>query len=56
MEDIDVLRMARYKAGLDTNLSGVYLKAADLNKNNEYADDIDLLKMVRILVGLDTLK
>ena len=51
--DADLLRMARYKAGLDNNLTGAYLKAADINNNSEKADDIDLLKLVRILVGLD---
>ena len=54
MGDVDLLRMARYKAGLDKNLTGAYLKAADINNNNENADDIDLLKLVRILVGLDS--
>lgn len=54
MGDIDLLRMARYKAGLDKNLTGAYLKAADINNNNENAEDIDLLKLVRILVGLDS--
>lgn len=53
MLDVDLLRMARYKAGLDKNLTGPYLQAADINNNNENADDIDLLKLVRILVGLD---
>ena len=54
MGDVDLLRLARYKAGLDQNLTGAYLKAADINNNNENADDIDLLKLVRILVGLDS--
>ena len=55
MGDADLLRMARYKAGLDKKLTGAYLKATDINNNNEKADDIDLLKLVRILVGLDWL-
>jgi len=55
MGDIDVLRMARYKAGLDNSLNGAYLQASNIHKDNNYADDIDLLKMVRILVGLDTM-
>ena len=55
MGDIDVLRLARYRAGLDQNLTGAYLQAANIFKDDNYADDIDLLKMVRILVGLDSL-
>ena len=53
MGDVDVLKLARYKAGLDTGLKGAYLQAADINRNKTCADDIDLLKMVRILVGYD---
>lgn len=55
MGDIDVLRLARYRAGLDNNLTGAYLQASNIFKDDNYADDIDLLKMVRILVGLDSL-
>ena len=43
------------RAGLDKNLTGAYLQASNIFKDNNYADDIDLLKMVRILVGLDSL-
>ena len=53
--DIDLLRLARYKVGLDTNLTGEYLQAADLNGNKNLADDIDLLMMARTLVGLYSL-
>lgn len=53
MGDIDLLKLARYKAGLDTTLQGEYLQAADINRNNTCADDIDLLKMARILVEYD---
>lgn len=55
MTDVDLLKMARYKAGLDNNLNGVYLEAANIFQDNYKADDKDLLKMVRILVGLDNL-
>ena len=55
MGDIDVLKLARYKAGLDTNLEGEYLIASNIIKDDKYADDTDLLKMVRVLVGLDSL-
>ena len=50
MNDIDLLMMARSKAGLDKNLKGIYLIAADIYKDENVADDIDLLKMVRILM------
>ena len=55
MSDVDLLRMVRYKAGLDKTLSGTYLEAADIIKDNKPAEDRDLLKMVRVLVGLDNL-
>lgn len=55
MNDVDLLRMARYKAGLDKNLKGRYLDAANIYEDSNLADDIDLLKMVRILIGLDSL-
>ena len=55
MNDIDVLKLARYKAGLDTNLTGAYLEAGNIFRDSACADDKDLLKMVRVLVGLDTL-
>ena len=55
MGDIDLLRLARYKAGIDKNLKGAYLKGANIFKDNNYADDKDLLKMARVLVGLDNL-
>ena len=50
--DVDLLRLARYKVGLDTTLMDEYLQAADLNGNKNLADDIDLLMMARALVGL----
>ena len=55
MNNVDLLKMARYKAGLDLNLEGAYLKATDIYKDNTNADNKDLLKMVRVLVGLDEL-
>ena len=54
MDDIDLLRMARYIAGLDRNLNGAYLRAAEIHKDNNIADESDLLKMVRVLADLDT--
>ena len=55
MNDIDMLRLARYGANLDKTLSGAYLKAGDIYKDGNYADDADLLKIARVLVGLDSL-
>ena len=55
MGDIDALKLARYKAGLDTNLTGAYLEAGNIFRDDTCADDKDLLKMVRVLVGLDSL-
>ena len=55
MEDVDLLRLARYKAGLDNILEGAYLHASNTYIDNNYGDDMDLLKMVRVLVGLDSL-
>lgn len=55
MGDIDLLKLARYKAGLDKELTDVYLLASDVNQDDNYADDIDLLKMARVVVGLDKL-
>ncbi len=56
MDDIDLLKLARYKAGLDLTLKTENLKAAELIKDGVYAGDSDLLKMARVLVGLDTIK
>jgi len=53
--DIDLLKLARYKAGLDKSLTGSYLRASDVYKDAEFAEDKDLLKLARVLVGLDTL-
>ena len=53
MNNIDLLKMARYKANLDKNLEGEYLKAADIYTDGNYADNIDILKMVRILANID---
>ena len=55
MGNIDLLKLVRYKVGLDTNLNGVFLEAADVHKDNKYGNDIDILKMARVIVGLDSL-
>ncbi len=53
MDDADLLKLARYKVGLDTNLEGAFLMATDVTRNNILSEDADLLKMVRILVEKD---
>ena len=55
MDDIDLLKMARYGVGLDTNLEKAHLMAGNIVKDHSFADDKDLLKIARILVGLDSL-
>ena len=55
MGDIDLLKLVRYQAGLDTSLNGAYLKAADVYKDGTCADNKYLLKMARVLAGLDSL-
>ncbi len=55
MTDIDLLKIIRYRANIDKDLSQECLRAADIFKDKIYADDKDLLKLVRILVGLDKL-
>ena len=55
MTDADLLKLARYNAGIDTKLEGAKLKASNVFKDDKYANDKDLLKLARILVGLDEL-
>lgn len=55
INDIDLLKLARYNALLDVNLNGAYLKSADIYKDNVYADNKDLLKIARILAGLENI-
>lgn len=51
IDDIDLLKLARYTVNIDKNLDGAYLKAADISEDGEI-DDIDLLKLARTMVGL----
>lgn len=51
IDDIDLLKLARYTVNIDKNLDGAYLKAADLSADGKI-DDIDLLKLARTMVGL----
>ena len=55
LDDRDLLKMARYGVNLDKSLTGAYLRAGNIVKDENFANDVDLLKMARILVGLDNL-
>ena len=48
----DVLKLARYKAGIDTNLEGAYLRAGDVVKNREIGMP-DILKLSRVLADIE---
>lgn len=53
---VDLLKLARYLADLDTDLSGEYLLAANVYKDESDSssiNDADLLKFARVLVDLD---
>ena len=56
LDDRDLLKMARYGVGLDKTVTGAYLRAGNIVKDENFANDVDLLKMARILVGLDNLQ
>ena len=56
LDDRDLLRLARYGAGLDKKLKGAYLRAANVVNDDILGDDRDLLKMARVLVGLDNIR
>lgn len=49
----DLLKFARYKAGLDTNVTGAQLRATDIVRDQKYADGKDLLKMARIVAKIE---
>ena len=55
MENLDLLKLARYVANIDKTLNKEYLKASDILKDGKYGDNLDILKMARILVGLEQL-
>ena len=53
---VDLLKLSRYLADLDTDLSGEYLLAANVYKDESDSSSInnaDLLKLARVLVSLD---
>ena len=53
LDDRDLLKMARYGVNIDKSLTGAYLKAGNIVKDNSFGDDRDLLKLARIMVKLD---
>ena len=48
----DLLKLARYKAGVDKNLKGVYLRAGDIVKDGQIKMS-DILKLARILAKIE---
>ena len=50
----DVLKLARYKAGIDKNLEGAYLRAGDVVKDEKIGMP-DILKLSRVLAGIENL-
>ena len=50
----DLLKLARYKAGIDKDLKGAYLKAGDIIENKKIGIP-DILKLSRKLAGLDAI-
>ena len=51
----DILKLARYKAGVDKNLKGAYLKAGDVVKDGKIGMQ-DILKLSRVLAGIEKIK
>ena len=48
----DLLKLARYKAGIDKTVSGAYLRAGDVVKNGQIGMP-DILKLSRVLAGIE---
>ena len=51
----DLLKLARYEAKIDTNLTGAYLRASDVRGKGQYGGISNLIKMSRIIAGMDNL-
>ena len=51
----DLLRLSRYAAGIDKNISIEYLKASDVVEGGKYGSISDILKMSRVLANMDSL-
>lgn len=50
----DLLKLSRYAAKIDNNLTNEYLRASDLKQDGEYGKISDISKMSRILTKMDT--
>ena len=50
----DILKLARYKAGVDKNLNGAYLKAGDVVKDGKIGMP-DILKLARVLAKIENI-
>lgn len=55
MDNVNLLKLARYIAKIDLNLNGPYLKAADIYSDGKYGDIKDLLKMSRVLAKIENI-
>ena len=49
---IDLLKLARYLAGIENDLTTEYLYASNVHED-EKVNQADLLKMARVMSGLD---
>ena len=56
LNGVDLMKLARYMAKLDTDLKGAYYQAANVHRNSndkEQVNNADLLKMARVLAQLE---
>ena len=51
----DLLRLSRYEAKIDTNLTGAYLRASDVAGKGKYGGIGNITKMSRIIAKIDNL-
>ena len=51
----DLLRLSRYAAGIDKNISIEYLKASDVVEGGKYGSISDIVKMSRVIANMDSL-
>ena len=51
----DLLRLSRYAAGIDKNISIEYLKASDVVEGGKYGSISDIAKMSRVIAKMDSL-
>lgn len=53
IDNVNMLKLARYNAKIDLDLKDAYLKAADIYRDGEYGNIKDLLKMARVLAKIE---